>query len=122
MLPRIKTALLEAFNSGLILDKHMAAASIHCDIRSVARIMATLHELKELRIHDWIESRGGYIPVYVLADGKPDKQKPKIKTESEARYQRARRRASKEIRDREAAVKRNDRLLKRKVTYGIFGI
>lgn len=122
MIPRCFKAIYLLSQSSRSVSKYSLSRDVPCDQRTAQRILMHLHVENHVRICDWIQSRGQYVPVYSKADGQPDAQKIPVTTADRAEYQRSRRRNRPELKEKEAAVKRNNRLLEHKQSYGMFGI
>ena len=112
-------SLLKKESGGV--SKYKAARIIYCDQRTAQRILDRLHKAKYIRICDWLISKGAYIPIYRIADGKADSPQVPVLTANKTTYQR-KRRENPEVREKEAAVKRNNRLLDSPKQFGFWGI
>ena len=81
--PRLAPAALKLLESGFTGTTAEIAERIYGTYDAVARSMRQLYSDKQVRHFDWFRSGQKWTPVWSIADGMPDEQKPKPLTPSQ---------------------------------------
>ena len=118
MISRVMPSIFRLLQSGWELDKNMAAAMAHCDVKTAQRVLAHLWLARECHISAWERNRGGPIPTYKLGDAR-DARRPAPRTSAEIHREA---RKSELRREQEAAEKRWKRSVGKVVRLGVWGV
>src|SRR5574343_184805 len=106
MKSRVEPDIIDLLKSGRKMDKYQASALAYCSMKHARVVLKAMHQIKLARIYEWEKIGTQWLPVYCIADGKPDTKLPLKLTLTEKSRKR-----------RENPVLRKNDDLKRKLNY-----
>jgi hypothetical protein len=106
---------------GEVLSKHDLAKLVHCHHKNAGRALTALYRLGVIYVVKWERNNCVALPFFQwrTSEKQQDALYPATRTGAEKA---AERRKRKEVREKEAAVKRWDRSVGKHVTLGVWGL